>query len=78
MGDRDALQAEVLIRALSDVRDKLISQMRRLEKHGSQMDALALRRDVNEAQSHIDTLRQRYFGVAPASQRTVSGQLGRM
>jgi hypothetical protein len=32
---RDAAQAEVLIRALCELRDKMISQMTRLEKHGS-------------------------------------------
>ncbi len=39
MGERDAAQAAVLIRALSDVRDKIISQVSWLEKHNSPLDA---------------------------------------
>jgi hypothetical protein len=42
MGERDAAQAVALIRALSDVRDKMVSQVTRLEKHDSQSDAVAL------------------------------------
>jgi hypothetical protein len=49
MGERDAAQAAVLIRALSDVRDKMISQVSWLEKQNSPLDAVALRRDINEA-----------------------------
>ena len=33
MGERDAAQAAELIRALSEVRDKMISQINWLEKH---------------------------------------------
>ena len=62
MGARDAAQAVVLIRALSDVRDKMISRMTRLEKHGAQLDAAALRRDIDEAQTHITRLQRRYLG----------------
>jgi hypothetical protein len=62
MGERDAAQAAVLIRALSDVRDKMISRMTRLEKHGAQLDAAALRRDIDEAQTHITRLQRRYLG----------------
>lgn len=63
---RDAAQAEVLIRALCELRDKMISQMTRLEKHGSQLEAAALRRDLNEAQAHITRLHRRYSGGAGA------------
>jgi hypothetical protein len=59
---RDAAQAAVLIRALSDVRDEMIGRMTRLERHGAQSEAAALRRDVNEAQAHITRLHRRYLG----------------
>ena len=62
MGERDAAQAAALIRALSDVRDKMISQVNWLEKHDSRLDARALRRDINEAQTHITHLQRRYLG----------------
>lgn len=69
VGERDAAQAAQLIRALCEVRDKMISQMTWLEKHDRQLDAAALRRDVNEAQAHITRLRRRYLrGDAQASQ----------
>ena len=61
-GERDAAQAAALIPALSDVRDKMISQVNWLEKHDSQLDARALRRDNNEAQTHITHLQRRYLG----------------
>jgi hypothetical protein len=35
MRERDAVQAEVLVRALGDLRDKMISQVNWLERHGS-------------------------------------------
>ena len=53
IGERDAAQAEVLIRALCDVRDNMLGQVSWLEKHDSPLDAVALRRDINEAQAHI-------------------------
>jgi hypothetical protein len=62
-------EAAILIRALSDVRDSLISRMTRLERHGAQSEAAALRRDINEAQAHITHLQRRYLrGVMQASQ----------
>jgi hypothetical protein len=63
MGERDAAQAVALIRALSDVRDKMVSQVTWLEKHDSQSDAVALRRDITEAQTHIVGLQRRYLGA---------------
>jgi len=68
MGERDAAQAAVLIQALSDVRDKMINQVIWLEKHESQLDAAALRRDIHEAQGHIIGLQRRYLGGAVQSQ----------
>jgi hypothetical protein len=62
MGERDAAQAVLLIRALSDVRDKMVSRMTWLEKRGAQLDAAALRRDIHEAQAHIIGLQRRYLG----------------
>jgi hypothetical protein len=62
VGERDAAQAAQLIRALCEVRDKMISQMTWLEKHDRQLDAAALRRDVNEAQAHITRLHRCYLG----------------
>jgi hypothetical protein len=62
MGERDAAQAVVLIRALSDVRDKMISRMTWLERHGAHLEAAALRRDINEAEAHIAGLQRRYLG----------------
>jgi hypothetical protein len=62
MGERDAAQAAQLIRALCEVREKLINRMTWLEKHGAQLEAAALRRDVNETQAHITRLQRRYLG----------------
>jgi len=64
MGERDAAQAAQLIRALCEVRDKMIARMTWLEKHGAKLDAAALRRDIDEAQGHITRLQRRYLGGA--------------
>jgi hypothetical protein len=40
----------------------MIRQITWLEKHDRQLDAAALRRDVNEAQAHITRLHRRYLG----------------
>jgi hypothetical protein len=70
VGERDAAQAAQLIRALCEVRNKMITQLNSLEKHDARLDAArALRRDVNEAQAHITRLRRRYLaGDVHASQ----------
>jgi hypothetical protein len=86
MGEHDAAQAVILIRALTDLRDNTISQMTWLERHGSQLDAVALRRDVNEAQAHITRLQRRYVGreepprasVDSTGPVGVAGQMGRI
>jgi hypothetical protein len=62
MGERDAAQAEALVRALCDLQDKMIGQVNWLERHGSPLDATALRRDINQAQAHIIGLQRRYSG----------------
>jgi hypothetical protein len=66
---RDATQAEVLIGALCDMREKMTDRMTWLEKHGSGLDAAALRRDINEAQAHITRLQGRFLGETAAPQR---------
>jgi hypothetical protein len=62
MGERDAAQAAELIRALRELRDKMIDRMTWLEKHDRQKDAARLRRDVNDAQAHITHLHRHYLG----------------
>jgi hypothetical protein len=62
MGERDAAQAAELIRALRELRDKMIDRMTWLEKHDRQSDAAALRRDVDKAQAHITHLHRHYLG----------------
>ena len=62
MDVRDAAQAAELIRALSELRDKMIDRATWLEKHDRQSDAAALRRDVAQAQAHITHLHRRYLG----------------
>jgi hypothetical protein len=62
MGERDAAQAAELIRALRELRDKMIDRMTWLEKHDRQSDAVALRRDVDKAQAHITHLHRHYLG----------------
>jgi hypothetical protein len=62
VGARDAAQAAQLIRALCEVRNKMISQVNWLEKHDAQLEARALRRDIHEAQAHITGLQRRYLG----------------
>jgi hypothetical protein len=70
LGERDAAQAQSLIRALCVARDKMISQMSRLEKYGAHRDAAALQRDISEAEAHIANMRRRYLGGdLAASQR---------
>jgi hypothetical protein len=77
IGERDAAQAVVLIRALSDVRHKMISQMTWLERHGAQLEAAALRRDINEAEAHIAGLQRRYVGGEIAASQHGSRDDGR-
>jgi hypothetical protein len=62
MGERDAAQADQLIRALCEVRDKTNRQLSWLGERDSQLEAAALRRDINEAQAHITRLQRRYPG----------------
>ena len=50
-----------MVRALCDLRDKMMGEVNWLERHGSPLDATALRRDINEAQAHIIGLQRRYL-----------------
>jgi hypothetical protein len=68
MWERDAAQADQLIRALCEVRDKTIRQLRWLGERDSSLEAAALRRDINESQAHITRLQRRYLD-ASAPQR---------
>lgn len=69
MRERDAAQADQLIRALCEVRHEMIRQLRWLG--ASQLEAAALRRDINEAQSYINRLQSRYLGVDAPEPRGV-------
>jgi hypothetical protein len=62
MGERDAAQAYQLIRAVCHERDKMTRQLSWVEKHASRREAAALRRDLDEAQIHINRLQRRYLG----------------
>jgi len=57
MGERDAAQADELIRALCEVRHEMIRQLRWLQD--SHLAAAELRRDINEAQAHVTRLQRR-------------------
>lgn len=68
MGERDAAQADELIRALCEVRHEMIRRLRWLQD--SHLAAAELRRDINEAQAHVTRLQRRYLGAdASAPQR---------
>ena len=62
MRERSAAQADELIRALCDVRDKAVRQLTWLENRDSPLEVATLRRDINEAQTHITRLQRRYLG----------------
>lgn len=71
MGERDAAQAVALVRALCDLLDEMTRQLTWLEHRDSRLEAAALRRDITEAQTHINRLQRRYLsgdGHAPARQ----------
>ncbi|WP_152531636.1 hypothetical protein [Mycobacterium sp. UM_CSW] len=62
MGERDAAQAVALVRALCELIDEMTRQLAWLEHRGCRPEADALRRDINEAQGHINQLQRRYLG----------------
>jgi hypothetical protein len=68
---RHAAQAVELIRALCDALDEMTRRLPWLEHRGAQLEAAALRQDINEAQTHINRLQSRYLNrdrYAPARQ----------
>jgi hypothetical protein len=72
MGEHDAAQALILVRALRELLDKMIRQLSWVEHHGSQLEAAALRRDIHEAWTHINRLQCRYLD---GDGHTSAGQL---
>jgi len=65
MGERDTAQAEELVRALRDQLREMTRRLARLEDHidgqaavraAVRLEAAGLRRDIYEAQRHIDRL----------------------
>jgi hypothetical protein len=65
MGELDAAQAVEPIRALCDALDEMTRQLPWLEHRGAQLEAAALRHDINEAQIHINRLQRRYLTSTP-------------
>jgi uncharacterized protein YqiB (DUF1249 family) len=73
MGDRNAAQAAELVRALREQLRDMTDQLARVEHqlprltawnhpaHEMRLEAAALRRDIAEAQVHIDRLQRRYY-----------------
>jgi hypothetical protein len=61
MDERDAVQAGELIRALFDAIDAMTRRLTWLESRGAQLEAAALRQDINDAQTHINRLQRRYL-----------------
>jgi hypothetical protein len=74
MGEHDAAQALIFIRALCELLDKMTRQLSWVEHHGSQLEAAALRRDIHEALTHINRLRSKYLD---ADEPTPARQLAR-
>jgi len=81
MGDHQAAQAAELVRALRDQLHKITAQLAwviRQDVTGTngracamRLEAAALRRDIREAQFHIDRLQRRYLAMAPAADLAV-------
>jgi hypothetical protein len=69
MQESDPAQAAQLVRALCDQLREMTAQLAWAESrnvpgphgHATRLDAAALRRDIAEAQMHIDRLRRRYL-----------------
>jgi hypothetical protein len=84
MDERDAAQAAELVRGLRGQLHKMTNELVRLERQhvsgtSSQASAIrreaaVLRRDIAEAQSHIDRLQRRYLsGGERIQQRSAGG-----
>jgi hypothetical protein len=61
MGEHDAAQAVALVRALRDLLGELNRRLAWLEQGGSRLEAAAVRRDIYEAQTHINRLERKYL-----------------
>ena len=72
MGDHDAAQAAELVRALRHQLREMLAQLAWVQRQditgtngracAMRLEAAALRRDIQEAQFHIDRLERRYLG----------------
>jgi hypothetical protein len=70
MGEGDTAQAVELVRALQDELRRMTTRLSRVEHQGAvvtghlasamRLEAAALRRDIYEAQQHVDRLRRHY------------------
>jgi hypothetical protein len=74
MGEYDAAQAVALVRALCDLLGDMNRRLVRLEHHGSRLEAAALRRDIHEAQTHINRLERKYLR---SDEHTLARELAR-
>jgi len=83
MQDCDPAQAAELIRALRDHLREMTQHLARVEGryvpgpdgHPARLEAVALRRDIAEAQMHVDRLQRRYLSDDERiQQRPVVGQ----
>ncbi|MGO9153667.1 hypothetical protein [Mycobacterium sp.] len=75
MQDRDPAQAVELVRALCDQLREMIHHLAWVEgdvlgpnSHAMRLQAAALRRDIAEAQMHVDRLQRRYLIGSDRSQ----------
>jgi hypothetical protein len=83
MQESDPAQAVQLVRALRDQLREMTAQLAWADSrnvpgphgHATRLDAAALRRDIAEAQMHIDRLQRRYLiGDEPSRQRPAGVQ----
>jgi len=82
MQDSDPAQAAELIRALSDLLRKMTYRLAWVESrdvpgpsgHPFRLEAAALRRDISEAQMHVDRLKRRYLSHTTDDQEDLSAK----
>jgi hypothetical protein len=82
MQDSDPAQAEELIRALSDHLREMTHHLARVEGrdvpgtngHPMRLEAAALRRDIAEAQMHVDRLYRRFLSGGERTQQHLGGR----
>jgi len=86
MGDRDAAQAMELVRALCDQLREMTHHLAWVDGryapgangHAMRLEAAALRRDIAEAQRHIDRLQRRYLNGGERIQQSPVGEQHRV